>query len=186
VRGFDENTLGPGSYIVTVFDTLAGPPSVGLARAADGFSRIAPSGGNAMWLANIELRSRFGLGTDLLNMVLFVDAGRVWNTTDVFSALNAGARITPGIGLRLQTPIGPFRMDVGYNPYGYEAGPAFFLQSADIAAGRAGRAICVSPGSTDALAANTTIVSCPASFTPSKGSSLFSHLKIQFSIGNAF
>ncbi len=186
VRGFDENTLGPGSYIVTSFDTLTGTPSVGLARASEGFSRIAPSGGNAMWLLNLELRSRMGLGTDLLNFVLFVDAGRVWNTTDVFTALNAGARITPGVGLRLQTPIGPFRVDIGYNPYGYEAGPAFFLQSADLTAGHAGRAICVSPGSTDALALSTTVVSCPASFTPAKGTSLFSHLKIQFSIGNAF
>ncbi|MCX5764267.1 MAG: hypothetical protein NTU67_06510 [Gemmatimonadetes bacterium] len=44
----------------------------------------------------------------------------------------------------------------------------------------------MSPGSDDALLAATTIVSCPATFTPAKGSSIFSHLKIQFSIGNAF
>jgi hypothetical protein len=33
--------------------------------------------------------------------------------------------MTPGIGLRLQTPVGPFRLDVAYNPYRLESGPLY-------------------------------------------------------------
>ena len=33
-------------------------------------------------------------------------------------------RVTPGVGLRLTTPLGPARLDVAYNPYKLQAGPA--------------------------------------------------------------
>lgn len=191
VRGFDENALGPGSYIVAKVqqDTLGDGTVIGVARSADGFSRIAPSGGNAMWVANIELRTRGEPGA-LLRYVVFVDAGKVWNTTDLFSVLNAGTRITPGVGLRLQTPIGPFRVDIGYNPYPYEPGPAFFIDNGNIAKGILGRAICVSPGTTEpfVVPSGTTpaSVSCPATYTPLRQTGLLPRLKFQFSIGNAF
>jgi len=114
----------------------------------------------------------------------------VWNTTDLFSVLNAGTRITPGVGLRLLTPIGPFRVDIGYNPYPYEPGPAFFIDNGNIAKGVLGRAICVSPGTTEpfTVPAGTTptSVSCPASYTPLRQTGLLPRLKFQFSIGNAF
>lgn len=192
VRGYGQNLLGPGSYIVTAIDTItgAGGTKYGAVSAAEESPRTAPSGGNAMWLGNVELRTRRGWPTDLLKWVLFLDVGRVWNTTDVFSVTNADARATPGFGVRFATPLGPFRMDVGYNPNGLEAGPAFFVRPGDVLAGIPGRAICVSPGTDDPLilgAGQTpTANSCPASYLPSRPSSLLSRLTFHFSLGNAF
>ncbi len=191
VRGYTQNSLGPGSYIVTEYrdTTLADGTAVGTARPDVDF-RVAPSGANAMWLANIELRSRRGWPADALRWVAFADAGRVWNTNDLFSVTNAAPRITPGIGVRLVTPIGPFRVDVGYNPYPLDAGPAFFLQNADLAAGVPGRAICVSPGSTEPLMLPSggmqAPLLCPATFVPDKRRGLLPRLAFHFSIGNAF
>ena len=190
VRGFEQNVLGPGSYIVdkVVDTTLADSTKVGVARPVDGYRRPAPSGGNAMWVANVELRARHWPSA-ALRAVVFVDAGRVWNTNDVFSSFNANARITPGVGLRLATLLGPFRMDIGYNGYAPEAGPAFLVQPADPATGRPGRAICVSPGTTDPLtlsAGATGATLCPATFTPVRRGGLLPRLSFHFSIGNAF
>ncbi|HVT37798.1 MAG TPA: BamA/TamA family outer membrane protein [Gemmatimonadaceae bacterium] len=190
VRGFEQNVLGPGSYIVAKYadTTLADGTKVGVARPRDGFRRPAPSGGNAMWVANVELRARHW-PSDALRAVMFVDAGRVWNTNDVFSSFNANARITPGIGVRLATILGPFRMDVGYNGYQPEPGPAFFVLPSDVAAGKPGRAICVSPGTTDPLtlpAGMTGERFCPATFRPAIKGGLLPRLAFHFSIGNAF
>jgi outer membrane protein insertion porin family/translocation and assembly module TamA len=192
VRGYGQNLLGPGSYIVTVIDTIIGPGGTlyGVADPATPPARIAPSGGNAMWIANIELRTMRGWPADLLRWVAFVDFGRVWNTRDVFSTTNADAHATPGIGVRLVTPLGPFRMDIGYNGNAVDPGPAFLVQSGDIANGIQGRAICVSPGSNDPLvmpAGQTSgNSSCPATFIPPKTHGLLSRLTFHFSLGNAF
>jgi outer membrane protein assembly factor BamA len=37
--------------------------------------------------------------------------------------------VTPGIGLRLNTPLGPARLDVAYNPYKLQSGPLFQFDS---------------------------------------------------------
>lgn len=191
VRGYDQNLLGPGSYIVTAIDTVQGPGGTqyGVARPDVPISRVAPSGGNAMWVANLELRTRRGWPTELLKWVAFLDVGRVWNTRDAFSVTNADARATPGIGVRFVTPLGPFRMDIGYNPNSLESGPAFLVVPGNAAAGVAGRAICVSPGSDDPLGGAGTAPSaafCPATFLPARSHSLLSRLTFHFSLGNAF
>jgi outer membrane protein assembly factor BamA len=188
VRGFGQNLLGPGSYIVSKIDTVkqADGTLTGEARPSNGYDHIAPSGGNAMWLANLELRTVRGWPGGLLRYVMFIDAGRVWNTNDVFSVTNSASRITPGVGIRLLTPLGPFRIDIGYNPYGFEAGPAFFIVNAVPSAGIVGRAICVSPGATESLSNNVSQTFCPTTFTPTTRGSLLSRLAFHFSIGNAF
>lgn len=190
VRGFNQNQLGPAVYVVTAFDTVAGPGGdvVGEAQGADGFQRLTPAGGTATALLNLELRTRGGWPIDLLRWAFFVDAGRVWNNTGNYSV--SGLRVTPGMGIRVVTPLGPFRVDIGYSPYGYERGPAFFLVDADRTAGTPGRAVCVSPGSTEPLdiarADAVGPVPCPASFLPQRSRTFLSRLAFHFSIGEAF
>jgi outer membrane protein assembly factor BamA len=188
VRGYGQNLLGPGSYIVTAIDTVtaADGTSYGVAKPGVDPARIAPSGGNAMWFGNIELRTRRGWPTDLLHWVAFLDMGRVWNTKDVFNITNASTHATPGIGIRFVTALGPFRVDVGYNPNAAEAGPAFYVTESDLANGVVGRAICVSPGSTDPLGSTSSVVMCPATYTPPRARSFLSRLVFHFSLGNAF
>lgn len=189
VRGYGQNLLGPGSYIVTAIDTITGANGTqyGVADPAVNPARLAPSGGNASWLANLELRTHRGWPGDLLRWVVFLDVGRVWNTRDVFSFTNADLRATPGIGVRLITPLGPFRMDIGYNPNGVVAGPAFLVLPGDLAGGT-GRAICVSAGSDDPLVLGASrtpsSTSCPATFLPPR--SFLSRIVFHFSLGNAF
>ncbi len=188
VRGFGQNQLGPAVYVVNApRDTVSsGGYAVGEARGADGFQRLTPAGGTATALLNLELRTRVGWPISALRWAAFVDAGRVWNNTGNYSV--SGLRVTPGIGIRLLTPLGPFRVDVGYNQYGYERGPAFYLVNRT--AGIEGRAICVSPGTTEPLdptdAGTVGPVPCPATFQPSRSRSLLSRLAFHFSIGEAF
>lgn len=188
VRGYNQGQLGPTVYIVRApSDTVTvNGELVGVADPATGFERTAPAGGTATALLNLELRSRVGWPSDLLRWVIFLDAGRVWNNSGNYAV--TGLRATPGIGVRLVTPLGPFRVDIGYNPHTREAGPAFYLQRAG--AGTLGRAICVSPGSTEPLddtaAGALGPVPCPASYRPPQARGLFPRLTFHFSIGEAF
>ncbi|MBI4753386.1 outer membrane protein assembly factor BamA [Candidatus Desantisbacteria bacterium] len=69
-----------------------------------------PKGGEAVFVGNIEYR--FPIAPKQLYGVLFADCGNVWEKTSVvdFSELKAGA----GIGLRINSPIGPIRMDYAW------------------------------------------------------------------------
>ncbi len=66
------------------------------------------TGGNVFALLNSELRISLKKG---FGLVTFVDAGNVWEKIeDVEPAL----RYTVGLGLRYNTPVGPFRVDYGH------------------------------------------------------------------------
>ncbi|HEX7242547.1 MAG TPA: hypothetical protein VF263_19815, partial [Longimicrobiaceae bacterium] len=39
--------------------------------------------------------------------------------------VNPRLRVTPGLGLRFLTPVGPLRVDAAYNRYGAQEGPLF-------------------------------------------------------------
>lgn len=73
-----------------------------------------PLGGEAMLEGNLELR--FPIWKEL-GGVVFVDAGNVYE--DIGDNMGA-LRFTSGAGLRYQTPVGPLRLDFGYqlNPPG--------------------------------------------------------------------
>ena len=84
---------------------------------------VSPIGGNRLGIANAEIRVPFPL-FPRWRLVGFVDAGAVWeDVTDRNDPVQI--RVTPGLGVRIGTPLGPARLDVAYNGYGYPAGQLF-------------------------------------------------------------
>jgi outer membrane protein insertion porin family len=84
VRGYEQDTLGPKG------------------------SQGTPTGGNAFFLGNLELRAYVGRGWGLVG---FLDAGNVWRK---WADSDLGdLKYTAGLGLRYNTPVGPLRLDYG-------------------------------------------------------------------------
>ena len=115
VRGFDRNELGPVVYVIP--QSAVGPPLI-----ADSV-RVAATGGNSVAVANVELRVPSPILTSRLRLAAFVDAGGVWQHGS--NERPAVIRVTPGVGLRIATPLGPARLDVAYNPYKLQPGTLF-------------------------------------------------------------
>jgi len=119
VRGFKRNELGPVVYVVpkgeadnpTGSDGEIDPDSV----------QVSATGGNTLAIGNIELRVPSPVLGSRLRLAAFVDAGGAWQRGDRDPVI----RVTPGVGLRLNTPLGPARFDIAYNPYRLQAGPLF-------------------------------------------------------------
>ncbi len=134
VRGFGRNRLGPGVYVAHFFVT----DSLGVRNPArreiengdttlvpcDDCVDFVPTGGTAVAVANLEVRMPSPFLPRRLRLAAFVDAGVVghgnlWDT--------GGWRFTPGVGLRIGTPVGPARIDVAYNPYNPQPGTLFVV-----------------------------------------------------------
>src|SRR5207245_6733183 len=56
---------------------------------------------------------------------VFVDAGQVWERGQEAVTLKS-LRVTPGVGFRFTTPLGPVRLDAAYNGSVPQAGPLLF------------------------------------------------------------
>jgi outer membrane protein assembly factor BamA len=91
--------------------------------------RFSATGGNTLFVANAELRFPAPVFRNRLRLAAFVDAGGVWQL-GVDDAPRSELRVTPGFGIRLTTPLGPARVDVGYNPYRRQTG-ALYRETAD-------------------------------------------------------
>lgn len=99
VRGYAQDTLGP--------------------RGVNG----NPTGGNAFVETNLELRTFLGKG---IGLVTFLDSGNVWQKVD---DIDLSLKHAVGMGLRYDTPVGPFRLDYGYKlkkETGLSRGELFF------------------------------------------------------------
>ena len=203
VRGFQQNELGDLIYIAEnapVAD-VPGADTVffALQNGDTEVRRVVPVGGNSLIVANFELRFRSFFLPELIQYTAFADAGDVWQRgtnlggrshTGTSLFLN-GLRWTPGVGIRVFTPVGPFQANVGYNPYPRPAG-AIFYDAPPNAQGFA-PLYCVSPGNRvpavklpsgeyEQVSGGT----CPATFTPSQSRTFFSRLTFTFSIGPDF
>ena len=203
VRGFQQNELGDLIYIAenepdtipatgdTVFFQLPG-------TGAD-FRRVVPVGGNSLIVANIELRMRSFFYPELIQYTAFLDGGSVWQrgrnlgstTPSLKNLFLKGLRWTPGAGMRVFTPVGPFQANVGYNPYPRPAGAIFFDRAPD----ERGFAplYCVSPGNRIPAVRGPngdyeqlSGYNCPATYAPPRRNTFFSRLTFTFSIGPDF
>ncbi len=172
VRGFSQNELGPFVRVIDIDgrsndSVFVRDPAVpdGPVDTLTGRLRTSPTGGDAIVLANVEYR--FPL-TRRLSGGVFVDAGKVFAIDE--EASSAGLRITPGAGIRLASPLGPIRLDVGYNPWPAEGGRLFKLIREE---GRPKELMLVE------IAENQ-----PFIFTPDRG--FLGRFRIHFSVGQAF
>jgi outer membrane protein insertion porin family len=155
VRGYGRNELGPRVYVTTDTVTLGGVLAY-------------PTGGNSAVVLNAELRFPSPIFAQRMRLGLFVDAGQVWERGEQLPVVR-GLRVTPGLGLRFTTPLGPVRIDAAYNGYAAEPGPLYFQNNADNSL-------------TLRLNPDSTVVT----YQPVRPSSFWRRLVLQFALGQAF
>ena len=162
VRGFGRNELGP---VVYVADSMVLAPTTG-DRVPVGV-RTSPIGSHAIALANFELRMPSPVWRSRLRLAGFVDAGELWDQT-AGGLLPSGLKVTPGVGLRVGTPLGPLRLDVAYNDYPRQPGPLY-----SVVRNAAGAPTGLNLEQSDYQG-------------PPRGAGFFRRLQFQFSVGEAF
>ena len=119
VRGFERNELGPVVYVVSKGEVDSAAAE---RRDIDPEEvQVSATGGNTLAVGNVELRIPSPVFGSRLRLAAFVDAGGAWQRGDRTPVI----RVTPGVGIRLSTPLGPARLDVAYNPYRLQAGQLF-------------------------------------------------------------
>lgn len=133
VRGVGQNLLGPKFLTVSAnnvaeigCDLVPNGCPPGLVVDPDRVG-VRPTGGDAVIEANAEARAWVGRRAQV---AAFVDYGILWRNafTDLvgFSGMvGQEALVTPGVGVRVLTPIGPIRLDVAYDPSGARTYPLF-------------------------------------------------------------
>jgi len=127
VRGYDLNELGPVVYVLTR-DSLSHQDTLDL-QSGKLRPRFSPTGGNTLAVGQVELRVPAPIWGNRLKIAFFVDAGTLYERGKT-NLSPVQLRITPGMGLRISTPLGPARLDVGYNGYDQPPG-ALYLQKSD-------------------------------------------------------
>jgi outer membrane protein assembly complex protein YaeT len=162
VRGFGRNEMGP---VVYVADSMILPP--GAADSVPVGVRTSPVGSYAITLANVELRMPSPVWPSRLRVAAFVDAGQLWDQ-ETGGLKSSGLKVTPGVGLRVGTPLGPVRLDVAYNDNPRQPGPLYSVVRS-------------------AAGAPTGLKLQQQSYPgPARGAGFFQRLQFQFSVGEAF
>jgi len=126
VRGCGANELGPVVYVIS--DSTSNGYQVVNGDTVYTTARSVATGGNSIFLLNGELRLPDPIWPDQLRVALFVDAGQVYERQNELFSIS-GMRVTPGVGLRLTTPLGPVRVDVAYNGYDLAVGRLVYQDS---------------------------------------------------------
>jgi outer membrane protein assembly factor BamA len=189
VRGFHQNELGRLVYIAqdppdtAAFDANGNPILV--VDAAQRVLRRVPVGGNSLVVGNIDYRFRTPLLPDLLQFSVFTDAGEVWDRGENRQRFGFDRlRWTPGIGVRVFTPVGPVQVNAAYNPYDYPTGQIYY--DAPPIEGKA-PLYCVSrDNNLPVIDGEQAEGECPSNFRPDRRRHFFGRLTFTFSIGPDF
>jgi len=113
-RGYPLREVGPHGPIG--FQIPSGTNAANCSTVTADLSTLPPScvrplGGLTLW--ELSLETRFPISGNFEG-ALFVDSSDV--TREVTSIRLNVPHISPGFGLRYMTPVGPFRIDVGFRP----------------------------------------------------------------------
>ena len=164
VRGFGLNLLGPTVLVLDESDCE------GYASLPECVQSVPPTtynerplGGNSVFEGSVEARFRAG---ERWTVAAFIDFGQVWEQVDDRVPLVA----TPGAGVRFRSPVGPLRLDVGYNPTGPKLRPAVVVRD-DGSIIEVPQPVLYDPFTWD---------------DPSTLTEIWRRMRIQFSIGEAF
>jgi outer membrane protein insertion porin family len=140
VRGYGENQLGP--RILTIDDSVLVRGATSLPGGTCGASAATvkfcnpnsaklttsdfipqPLGGTSLLEGSIEYRVPLPLGNTIRNWVaaVFLDGGVVGQGNirgfqSISKIIKGTGAITPGFGVRYESPVGPIRIDIGINP----------------------------------------------------------------------
>jgi outer membrane protein assembly factor BamA len=105
-------------------DQVAGYP---IRRSATGADRLA--------FANVEYRFPLPMFSGRVYGAVYVDAGMVYESGDrdetIREMVEAHFKVTPGLGFRVASPLGPMRLDIGYNPYRPQESPQWYGEVLD-------------------------------------------------------
>ena len=131
VRGFAQNQLGPRVLTVDPSSLLFPERSGQMASCtpaeimnltcdanvlrSGAFGTPRPTGGSMVLEGGLEYRMLTGRR---LETAIFADFGRIW--TERESSAVSRFQITPGVGIRYLSPVGPIRVDLGYQFGGQE------------------------------------------------------------------
>ena len=197
VRGFAQYRLGPKLLTVDAARVLARPDSLGgagctpqeinagkcdlaqlAARHPDQLD-ARPVGGAVLIEGNVEVR--VPLLVDRVRGALFVDFGQVWRTPGEVRL--SGIAWSPGIGVRYFSPIGPIRVDLGYNAQGAERLSVLTTEVCDASQDPCGP---IEVGQTYQQLANRTTLRLQPAVAWDPYDSFTDRLQIHFSIGQAF
>lgn len=172
VRGVPRNSLGPVAYVADSVTFVGDSVTTITCRGEEGgdvdYDRCSSAiGGTQVLLGSLELRFPAPVFSRNLRMAAFVDAGRIGvpdaerEIPIVSEALKW--RVTPGIGVRLQTPVGAIRVDAGYNFYERPPGPLY-----------------------EADEETETLRLVDDEFPPEEDKGFFDHFEVYFAVGQAF
>lgn len=128
VRGFPINGLGPQTYVMREedYDRVVND---GGGSLSDVPVRAYPLGGTQVVIGSLELRGPSPVLSQFARLAAFVDVGQVWtdglDERGTLGLAGGNLVVTPGFGLRINTPVGPIRADVAYNPHELREGPLY-------------------------------------------------------------
>jgi outer membrane protein insertion porin family/translocation and assembly module TamA len=201
VRGYQQNQLGELVYVITkagdIDSTFVSDTTFLYTIKGTGVQpeRPIPIGGNSLIVTNVDLRFGDPFFPELIQYTLFTDVGGVWTrrsgeTSSLFSELVRQLRYTPGVGVRVFSPVGPIQANLGYNPYNQRSGATYYAP--ETATGFSAL-YCVTPSVSTAIPIHKTAAglvqetgTCPSSFAPTPSSAFFRRLTFTISIGADF